>query len=263
MTFPSLISLFPSRTVVLQAGSLTIYWYGVLYVVAFGVVIFLTPRLGRYRQLTLNRQQWLELITWGIAGAVIGGRLGYVLFYNPTYFVAHPLDIFKLWQGGMASHGGFIGAALALWLGARQYRVPWRQLADVVVVPVALGLAFGRLGNFINQELYGTVTTLPWGIVIPGVDGLRHPTQLYAIAKDMFIAAICYWHLKKPHTHPGQTTGLFLILYSILRFLIEFIRVQDYPLIFSLSRGQWLTIPLFVVGVWLFFPLASREERAR
>ena len=157
----------------------------------------------------------------------------------------------------MSSHGGFLGVLLAVGLYLRHRRLPLLPIADLAVVPVALGLALGRLGNFINLELYGTVSDLPWAIAVPGVEGLRHPAQFYAMGKDLLIAAVCYWHLVRVRpVIPGHTTALFLMLYGTLRFLVEYVRVQEYPLIdfgvLSLSRGQLLTLPIVLVGVVLW-----------
>lgn len=248
-----MFALFPSRAVAVTLFGFSVHWYGVLYVCAFLLAWFLLPRLSRYRSLALTADDWSSLLTYCILGVLVGGRLGYVLFYAPSLFIASPLSVFAVWQGGMSSHGGFIGVGIALLLFTRRYRVPLLPLLDVIVVPAAIGLACGRIGNFINLELYGISTTLPWGIAIPGVEGLRHPTQIYAVIKDLSIAAICFWHLSHSSRNVGITFGLFLILYAILRFLLEFLRVQDYPPVsfiwFSLTRGQLLTFPLLLVGI--------------
>jgi phosphatidylglycerol:prolipoprotein diacylglycerol transferase len=251
-----MLEIFPSRTVVIAWGNYAIYWYGVMYLLAFAMAWFLLPYLQRYRQLKLSTDDWVYALVWGILGVVVGGRLGYVLLYEPAYFGVHPREILAIWQGGMSSHGGFIGMAGALWLVSRRLRVDFWRLTDVVVIPVAIGLALGRIGNFINQELYGTVTKLPWAVVIPGVEGKRHPVQLYAALKDVFIAAVCFWYLRKK-TQTGQTTALFLILYGLLRFMLEYARAQDWPLIsmagFVFTRGQLLTLPVLGLGIWLWF----------
>ncbi len=195
-----------------------------------------------------------------VIGVIVGGRLGYVLFYEPTYFISQPLQIFALWQGGMSFHGGFLGVLIVLILWSRKHHVPFMALADIVVVPVAIGLALGRVGNFINQELYGTATTLPWGMYFPGAatiaeSSLRHPTQLYAVGKDLLIAGICFWYLrltKKNVRRHGCTAAAFLILYGVGRFLLEYLREQQYPLTdiagIALTRGQLLTLPLLLLG---------------
>ncbi|MSR86909.1 prolipoprotein diacylglyceryl transferase [Candidatus Peribacteria bacterium] len=251
-----MIHLFPSRPVAIDLFGFQIHWYGLLYLLGFLIAAWVLPRLQRYRDLALTRDTWMSLLSWSVIGVIIGGRLGFVLFYEPTYFSVDPLKIFAVWEGGMSFHGGLIGVVLVLSLFCRKHSISLLALADVIIVPVAIGLALGRLGNFINQELYGTVTTLPWGMMFPGADGLRHPIQLYAIGKDLLIATICFWHLRITTGNlrrVGCTAAAFLILYGVGRFLLEFIRQQQYPLsdIFGifLTRGQLLTLPLIVVGV--------------
>lgn len=253
-----MLELFPSRAVAVSVFGFGIHWYGILYVLAFLLAFLILPRIQRYRSLSLSRDEWSAVLTAGILGVLLGGRLGFVLFYHPLYYATHPLEVFAVWRGGMSSHGGFLGVGIAFLLVCRRMRIPLLALLDVVVVPAALGLALGRVGNFINQELYGTVTTLPWGIVIPGVEGLRHPVQLYAVLKDLCIAAVCFWHLRRTQARaPGGTFAVFLMLYGLLRFLLEYVRAQEIaPLTFgsiSLTIGQLYTIPILVVGCALFF----------
>lgn len=251
-----MIEMFPSRPVALELFGFEIHWYGLLYLAGFLVAAFLLPRLQKYRHLNFPRDTWLSLLSWSVVGVIGGGRLGYVFFYEPLHFASNPADVFAVWQGGMSFHGGLLGVALVLWLWSRKNNVPLLLLADIVIVPVAIGLALGRFGNFINQELYGTVTTLPWGITFPGAEGLRHPIQLYAIGKDLLIAAVCFWYLQltreKRHRW-GCTAAAFFILYGVGRFLLEYLREQQYPLTdiagTVLTRGQLLTLPLLFVGL--------------
>jgi phosphatidylglycerol:prolipoprotein diacylglycerol transferase len=262
------VEFFPTARVIVTLGPVTVYWYGLLYVAAFGVVYFVLPRLQRYRGLSLTRTQLLELVTWGAVGVVAGGRLGYVLLYAPLYYIAHPGEIFLLSQGGMSSHGGFIGVALAIWLFVYVVFPSWSlpaelvgsrgalaitplALFDIIVVPAGVGLALGRLGNVINQELY--VTPL---------------AQLVAVGAPILMAVICYWHLRRS-SKPGTTTGLFLILYSVARFGEEFLREPEWPLIFEwVTYGQLYTAPLLLIGVWLLllpgsFAVWSKDEARR
>lgn len=256
-----MISLFPSRTVALELFGFGIRWYGLLYLAGFAFAWFLLPRLQKLRGLRLSSDDWGGILSAAVLGVILGGRLGYVLFYQSAYYLRHPLEVLMVWKGGMASHGGFIGVTIALLIALRKRF--WRErlaIADVCVVPIAIGLALGRIGNVINQELYGTVTHLPWGIAIPGVEGLRHPTALYAVIKDLLIAGLCFWHLWGTARRfiPGHTIALFLMLYGVLRFSVEFFRVPDATLLdlgfMMLTRGQLLTVPVFVVGIvvwWL------------
>lgn len=230
-----MLALWPSRAVALSAFGFELRWYGVLYVLAFGLAWWLLPRLQRYRGLNLARDEWLSALTWSAAGVLIGGRVGYVLFYEPAYFSARPGQIFALWQGGMSAHGGFIGVGLALWFFARRLKIDVLKLADVIVVPVALGLALGRVGNWINAELY--------------VSNMAHAL---AIGKGLVIAGACYFYLKKvSEVGGGYVLAIFLVLYGGLRFLTEYLRVQDWPLVLGLTRGQLLTLPILAAGVLL------------
>ena len=260
------MQFFPSRAIFLTVGPLSIHWYGIMYLLAFLLSMWLLPRLERYRRLQLTDRQRESLLIHTFFGVLVGGRLGVVLFYDLPYFLQHPFDIFAVWQGGMSSHGGVIGVTIGLLLFARKYRIDVARLADILMVPVAIGLAFGRVGNFINLELYGTVTTLPWGMAIPGVEGLRHPTQIYAVIKDLTIALVAFAHLRRT---AGQTTGaaigrtvaIFMVLYGILRCIVELFRDQapyGYTIIAGLpiSRGQLLTVPIILFGIalWFFMP---------
>ncbi len=248
-----MIDLFPTREVALQIGSFHIYWYGMMYFSAFIVAWHLLPRLQKYRNITLSSEEWSNILSWAVVGVIVGGRLGFVLFYEPAYYLSHPLEIFAVWKGGMASHGGFIGVSLAMMWALRKRKSDFWKIADIVVIPIAIGLAFGRMGNFINQELYGIPTNLPWGIIVPNSEVLRHPTQIYAVMKDLFIAGVCFLHIRKTSSQqPGQTFALFLMLYGVLRFLNEFLREQSGGYTWGLSEGQWLTIPLFIVGAVLW-----------
>jgi phosphatidylglycerol---prolipoprotein diacylglyceryl transferase len=253
-----MVTFFPSREVALGILGLSIHWYGVMYLLAFLLAGWMLPRLQKLRSLDLSTDAWASLLSWAIIGVIVGGRLGFVLFYEPGYFLSEPSQIVAVWRGGMSVHGGIIGVVVALFFALRKQKGNILKIADIAVVPVAIGLALGRVGNFINQELYGTPTNLPWAIAIPGVEELRHPLQLYAVCKDLLIAAVCFWHLKrKTNVIPGRTCALFLMLYGVLRFLLEYIRAQDYAYldlgVLLLSRGQLLTLPVLCVGVWMWW----------
>lgn len=276
-----MIHFFPSRAVAVEILGFGVHWYGLLYLAAFLVAYHLLPRLQKYRRLSYTVEEWASLLSWAIAGVIVGGRLGFVLFYEPSMILTDPLETIAVWKGGMSSHGGFIGVTLCLLWALRHRREDILAVADIVVVPVAIGLALGRMGNFINQELYGPVTGLPWGISVPGQPGLVHPTPLYAVAKDLLIATLCYWHLRRTcvigelsvaearrRIPEGKTFALFLMLYGALRFLIEYVRVQPYgwvhPLGIPLTRGQLLTVFVFAAGVGLWGWVTRRQRlRAR
>jgi phosphatidylglycerol:prolipoprotein diacylglycerol transferase len=241
----------------MQLGGVTVYWYGALYVMAFVLTACFLPRLQRWRQLALNRDQRWWLLVAGTAGVLIGGRLGYVFLYEGGYFLTHPVAVGALWQGGMSFHGGLVGVGVALWFFSRIQRISFWKITDVAMVPVALGLALGRVGNFINQELYGTLTSLPWGVTIEGVGGVRHPVQLYAAGKDLIIAAVCYALLRREKIQDGVVTSVFLMLYGVFRFVVEFWREPIYaPFLIgslSLTPGQFLTLPLVIIGMFVLY----------
>ncbi len=261
-----MIEFLPSRAVFVTLFGFSVHWYGMLYLFAFLVALAILPSLQRHRKLFLTRDEWASAVAYAILGVLIGGRLGYVFFYEPFYFAQHPREIFFVWQGGMASHGGFLGTGIALLLFCIRSKINIRRFADVITVPASLGLALGRVGNFINEELYGTVTSLPWGLYFKGVEGLRHPLQLYDAGLSLLLAIICYVHLRYFARKPGKTFALFLMFYSVARYCLEYIRDQQYPWIdvgwFMVSRGQLLTIPLFLFGalLWVWFSQKHEEE---
>lgn len=229
-----MISVFPAREVALEIGSFSVRWYGLLYVAGFWLAWYLLPKLAQYRNLKLSKDDWATILAWALVGVVVGGRLGYVLLYESGYFLAHPAQIFAIWDGGMASHGGFIGVGLALLSAVKKVRVSILDLLDVVVIPAALALALGRVGNFINQELFNP----------PGL-------ALLAVAKDFLIAVVCFMWLRRSEGTHGQVVAAFLVLYGILRFLVEFWRVQEFSGMFGLTRGQLYSLPIILAGVSL------------
>ncbi len=232
------IDFFPSRTVFLSLGTLQIYWYGVLYLVAFWGAWGLLPRLGKMRGISLSRDQWTNIVAFGALGVLLGGRLGYALFYEPFFFLAHPFEIIKIWHGGMSSHGGFIGVLFFVWLACRRLPLSLPALADVAAPVVALGLMLGRIGNVVNQE---------FGVY-----------PIYEAIGDVSIALLCYIALRTQKKN-GVVFGLFLLLYGVQRFLLEYLRPQEWPLLVSLSRGQILTIPILILAVLVLLRAYKRR----
>ncbi len=240
--------------VALAVGPLAIRWYGLMYLLAFVLVLV----LGRWRIRQRPEAGWHvrqldDILSWGVLGVVLGGRLGYVLFYKPGYYLTHPLEIFYVWQGGMSFHGGFLGVLLAMWLFARHEGKPWLAVTDFIAPLVPLGLGAGRIGNFINGELWGRPTDVPWAMVFPNVDMLpRHPSQLYEFGLEGLTLFTLLWFFSARPRPLGAVSALFLIGYGSFRFLVEFSREPDDflgLLAMGLSMGQWLSLPMIVAGV--------------
>jgi len=240
--------------VALHLGPLAIRWYGLMYLLAFGLFLL----LGRQRIKTGPQPGWDvrqldDLLFYGVLGVVLGGRLGYVLFYQPAHFLTHPLEIFSVWQGGMAFHGGFLGVLAAMWLFARKTGKSWLAITDFIAPLVPLGLAAGRLGNFINGELWGRPSDAPWAVVFPQIDSVaRHPSQLYQFALEGLALFTLLWLFSRKPRPTGAVSGLFLIGYGTFRFLVEYTREPDSflgLLAFNLSMGQWLSLPMIIAGI--------------
>lgn len=242
--------------VALQLGPLAVHWYGLMYLAGFMTFLW----LGRKRISVLNNPKidaklLDDLLFYGVLGVILGGRLGYVLFYKAGYYANHPLDILSLWQGGMSFHGGFLGVLIAMAWFAHKQRLPWLQLTDFIAPLVPPGLAFGRLGNFINGELWGRPADAPWAMIFPHVDDLpRHPSQLYEFALEGVLLFMLLWVYARKPRPIGAVSGLFLIGYGSFRFLVEFTREPDNflgLLSLGMSMGQWLSLPMVIAGILL------------
>jgi len=251
MTYPDI------DPIAFSIGSFQVHWYGIMYLFAFASAWL----LGMYRaglpNSLITRPQVENLITWAAFGVILGGRFGYVIFYHFDYFLEDPLWLFRIWEGGMSFHGGLLGVIVAMFLYARRIGVSYIGLMDFVAPLVPLGLGFGRLGNFIGQELWGRATDSRWGMVFPrDPDGLaRYPSQLYQAALEgLVLFIILFWFSRNPRPR-GAVCGLFLVLYAFARFAVEFVREPDAHIGFDalgwLTRGQLLSLPLLVLGVVL------------
>jgi phosphatidylglycerol:prolipoprotein diacylglycerol transferase len=236
-------------------GPLAVRWYGLMYLAGFAAAWWLgTRRIGRGAA-PVTRAQFDDMIFFGLLGVILGGRLGYVLFYKPAEYFAQPLKILAIWEGGMSFHGGLIGVMAAMWFIARRHRIDYLRLMDFVAPLCPLGLAAGRLANFINGELWGRVTDLPWGMVFRGAgDAPRHPSQLYQFALEgLALFALLWWYSSKPRAR-GRVSGMFLVGYGVFRFIAEFAREPDAFLGFlalGLTMGQWLCLPMIAGGIVL------------
>ncbi|UCV04017.1 prolipoprotein diacylglyceryl transferase [Azonexus sp. IMCC34842] len=252
--------------VAFSLGPLSVRWYGLMYLVAFVQFIL----LGRYRIKTrpgfITAEQLDDLLFYGMLGVIIGGRLGQVLFYEPAYYLSHPLEIVAVWKGGMSFHGGFLGVLLAMTLWARKNRLAWFDITDFIAPLVPLGLAAGRLGNFINGELWGRVAdaSLPWAMIFPQAGDMqpRHPSQLYHIGLEGLALFIILWlYTSRPRAR-GAASGVFLIGYGAFRFFTEFFREPDAGIFgqsYTISMGQWLSLPMILIGIGLLL-MAHRRR---
>jgi phosphatidylglycerol:prolipoprotein diacylglycerol transferase len=252
--------------VALRIGPLSVHWYGLTYLVAFVLFWLLAQRRLKhqtYRSITgkgaWSRRDVEDMLFLGILGAVVGGRLGYCLFYKPAFYGTHPLQIFAVWQGGMSFHGGLLGAIVSQLFFARSRGKPFWQVMDFGAPCVPLGLACGRIGNFINGELWGRPTdpSLPWAMVFPQSGSLvpRHPSQLYEALLEGLLLFTLLWLYARGARRMGQISGAFLIGYGVLRFVVEYFREPDDflgLLALGLSMGQWLCVPMIVLGVLLW-----------
>lgn len=246
--------------VALRVGSVELHWYGMMYLLAFLV----GWGLARYRasRPIWQQQGWIkeqvdDMITWAMLGVVVGGRLGYVIFYSLPSFLNDPIEIFRLWNGGMSFHGGLAGVLLAMAWWARQRKKSFLAVMDFVSPLVPPGLFFGRIGNFINGELWGRVTDLPWGMVFPYGGNLpRHPSQLYEATLEGVVLFLILWIYSGKQRSPGKISGVFAICYGIFRFFVEMVRQPDPQLGFLafgwLTMGQTLCIPLVLAGIVMY-----------
>ena len=236
-------------------GPLAVRWYGLMYLAGFAAGWWLGLKRISKGFAPIDRAQFDDLLFLAVLGVILGGRLGYVLFYKPGYYASHPLEIFALWQGGMSFHGGLLGVMAAMVFAARRHKVDYLRLMDFVAPLTPLGIAAGRLGNFINGELWGRVTGLPWGMVFRGAGNApRHPSQLYQLALEgLALFVLLWWFSSKPRPR-GQVCAVFLLGYGGFRFIAEFGREPDAflgLLALGLTMGQWLCVPMILGGIGL------------
>ncbi len=244
--------------VAFSLGQLKVHWYGIMYLLAFTSAWLLAQwRVKHYGQ-DWTYEQVGDLIFFGAMGVILGGRIGYMLFYNTRELISQPLSLLKIWQGGMSFHGGLLGVLVATILFAHKVKKPFWAVADFIAPLVPLGLACGRLGNFINGELWGRVTDVPWGMIFPHVDNQpRHPSQLYEFGLEgVILFIVIWWYAAKPRP-AGCVSGVFLIGYALCRLLAECFREPDpqlgYIAFHCLTMGQLLSIPMLLAGIFLWW----------
>lgn len=261
--------------VAVHLGPLAVHWYGISYLVAFVLFYLLAqrrlhhPQFARIDAPAPWRSSDIEdMLFWGVLGVIVGGRLGYCLFYKPAFYLAHPLQVFAVWEGGMSFHGGLLGVLLAMAFWARRRGRPWLQVMDLVAPCVPLGLACGRIGNFINGELWGRAASpdLPWAMVFPQSGSMvpRHPSELYEVLLEGILLFVILWLYARRPRQRGQVSGAFLIGYGVFRFIVEFFREPDAHLgllALGWTIGQWLCLPMIAAGL-LLWGWGSRRAQA-
>ena len=251
MTYPQI------NPVALDLGFLQIHWYGLMYVFGFLGGYWLARRRIQAGRFPIDANALSDFVGWVAIGVILGGRLGYVLFYQLERTIADPLSALAIWEGGMSFHGGLLGVIGLTWWFAKKHQIAPLVLGDALAPLVPIGLALGRLGNFIGSELWGRITTLPWGMVFPNGGPLpRHPSQLYEFALEGVVLFVVLHVYARTPRRAGQVTGLFLIGYGVFRFAVEFVREPDAHLGFVwldwVTMGQLLTVPMMLIGLWLF-----------
>jgi phosphatidylglycerol---prolipoprotein diacylglyceryl transferase len=256
LPFPKIDPVF------LHLGPIQLRWYGLMYMISFVVGYFVLRRLSKLKKMGLTTDDLYDLLFFLIIGVMVGGRLGYVLFYDFGSYIQRPIEILYIWQGGMSFHGGFVGVVLATLFLCKRRKWDFWEIADLVCAAAPIGIGLVRLGNFINGELYGRQTTLPWGMIFPaGGEVVRHPSQIYeALLEGLVLFLIVQWLYRK-NLYPGTVTWALVGFYGVFRFMVEFVREPDAHIGFDLgpfTRGQLLTFPMLVVGLVMMITFARR-----
>ncbi|AWL11044.1 Prolipoprotein diacylglyceryl transferase [Saliniradius amylolyticus] len=251
--------------VIFGVGPVSLRWYGLMYLIGFVAAWFLARH--RLPRTNWSKEQLSDLLFYGFLGVIIGGRLGYVLFYQFDYFLQDPLYLVKIWTGGMSFHGGLLGVLAAFWWFARKTNSRFLEVGDFIAPIVPIGLGAGRIGNFINAELWGRTTDVPWGIIFPGAGpDPRHPSQLYEFfLEGVVLFAVLWWVSRKPRP-TGLISGLFLLGYGGFRFIVEFFREPDAHLgLYAewLSQGQLLSLPMMIIGLLLSLRALIKSNRVK
>lgn len=256
MQFPHIDPVF------LRIGPLQFRWYGLMYILAFIATYFILKSEAARKKLPLSKDDVADLVFYGAMGVVLGGRFGYILFYNLDFYLANPLMVFAVWEGGMSFHGGFLGVILAFVLYSRRKKMSFWTLIDMAALCAPVGLGLGRIGNFINGELYGRRTDVPWGMVFPGGGEYpRHPSQLYEAFLEGLVLFLIVRFAGRRLPQTGVAGWTFVAGYGLFRFVVEFFRQPDAQLgtFFGLfSMGQLLSLPMFLLGSFMVWRLSYR-----
>ncbi len=256
---------FPTiNAVIFEIGPLALRWYGGMYLIGFLAAFWLANR--RLSRTDWSKEQLSDLLFYGFMGVILGGRIGYVLFYNFSVFVDNPLYLFRIWEGGMSFHGGCLGVIVATYWYAKRRGWSFLRVGDFIAPLVPIGLGAGRIGNFINGELWGRTTDVPWAFVFPGAGPMpRHPSQLYEFALEGVLLFVILWLYSAKPRPVGSVGGLFLLCYGAFRFFVEYFREPDAHLALNalgLSQGQMLCIPMILAGVALIAYAVKKGDKA-
>jgi len=245
----------------LRLGPFEIKYYGIIYALGFIIAYFLIYHLAKKKDLKLTKEDVADLIFYLIIGTILGARLFYIIFYNPLHYLSKPWEIFAIWLGGLSFHGGLIGAIIGGLFFCKKKNMSFYDIADICVIPLAFGLFLGRIGNFLNSELVGRITDVPWCVKFKDYEGCRHPSQLYESFKNLVIFAVL-WFIKDKKLKKGIIFWSFILMYSTLRFFIEFFRFPDEQIgfILGLTMGQWLNIVMFAVGIFFFIRINKSNQ---
>ncbi|GBL03857.1 prolipoprotein diacylglyceryl transferase [Glaciecola sp. KUL10] len=265
MSVSSHLSFPDIDPIIFEIGPLALRWYGLMYLVGFAAAFFLANR--RLSRTAWTKEQLSDLLFWCFVGVIVGGRFGYVFFYNFSYLLQDPMYLLRIWEGGMSFHGGCIGVILAAYLYAKKQNWSFLAVGDFIAPLVPIGLGAGRIGNFINGELWGRTTDVPWAFVFPGAGNEpRHPSQLYEFALEGVLLFIILWLYSVKPRPVGSVGGLFLAGYGSFRFIVEYFREPDAHLglySFGLSQGQLLCVPMILAGIGLIAYSFKKHQATR
>jgi phosphatidylglycerol:prolipoprotein diacylglycerol transferase len=250
---------------IIKIGPLAFRWYGFMYLLGFlAAYLVISWQIRHKKTVPLSKEDIGDAVTYGAFGVILGGRIGYTLFYNFSYYFEHPVRLFYVWEGGMSFHGGFIGTLIAMLLYARLKKISFYKIADIAIPAIPIGLGLGRIGNFINGELFGRVTDVPWCMVFPaGGPSCRHPSQLYEALLEGAVLFIILIFLNRKRLPDGVLFWSFISGYGAFRFFVEFFREPDPQLGFifgPFSMGQFLSFPMGVLGAWMIIRLLRKKK---
>jgi len=259
---------FPNiNPIAIDIGIIKIRWYAISYICGILLSWFLILKIIKIKNVEISNKNISDLVSNCMIGIIVGGRLGYVIFYNPEYYFNNLLEIFKIWNGGMSFHGGFIGVVIAVIYSSKSYKISLMIFSDLISIVSPIGIFFGRIANFINGELYGKVTNHKFGMIFPKGGSLpRHPSQLYEAFLEGLLLFVILWllmNMSNFFNQKGLMTGCFIFLYGIFRFFVEFLREPDFHignLYFDLSMGQLLSLPMIIIGLYFIKKFYNRTK---